>query len=278
MSKGKAIVDVIRGPGFVGHETAGEMNFLYQTSTIKSEKYDVGDRVVLPDGRVFRYGKATNIVTHIMQGLKFYGRVEDGIGYKVPAQTQAIGDTEITVDAGDSGDYTKDQLKGGYVIVHTHGEYTDFTRGIIGNSESDADGNVTLYLDAALHVAVAVAFGVETCPNPYSILQQATSAAGNSSGQDSYTSVAGMAMTLTTVANQYLWIQTWGPCWINPQGAVGYTPATNRRTMFFTNEGSIIKNSAAVVTTSLQQIAGFLLTRETAGGTGPPLMMLQISP
>ncbi len=277
MAKGRAIVKHMGKEGQVGYETAGQYDFLYRTSTIQDPDYDVGDRVVLADGRVFRYGKATNIVTHIMQGLKFYGRVEDGISYKVPAQTQKIGDREITVDAGDSGDYTKDQLKGGYVIVHTHGEYSDFSRGIIGNTASDGDGNVTLYLDAALKIAVTVAFGVETCPNPYSILQQATSAAGNSSGADSYTSVAGFALVLTSVANQYLWIQTWGPIWINPQGAVGYTPATNRRTVFFTNEGSIIAASAAAASTSLQQIAGFLITRETAGGTGPPLVMLQIS-
>ncbi len=278
MAKGRAITDQVAHPSQVSYETAGQWDFLYETSTVKSAKYDVGDRVQLPDGRVFRYGLATNIVTHMMQGLKFYGRVEDGIAYKAPTQTQAIGDREVTVDAGDSGDYTEDQLKGGYVIFHTHGEYTDFSRGIIGNSASDGDGNVTLYLDAALHVAVAVAFGVETCPNPYSILRQATSAAGTGSAADSYTSVAGFALTLTAAANQYLWIQTWGPIWINPQGAVGYTPATNRRTVFFTNEGSIIASSAAVVTTSLQQIAGFLITRETAGGTGPPLVMLQISP
>lgn len=276
MSKGKAKVLHPNRAGLVGHENAPSWEYLYKTSTIKDPNWDVGDRVVLPDGRVFRYGLATNIVTNTHQGLKFYGRVEDGIAYKVPAQTQDIGDKEITVDAGDSGDYTVDQLKGGYVIVHTHGENADFSRGIIGNSASDGDGNVTIYLDAALHIAIAVAFGVETCPNPYSILQQRTAATGVDTA-DNYTSVAGMPLVKTTVANQYLWVQTWGPAWVNPQGDIGYTPATNRRTLFFTNEGAIIIKSVAVVTTSLQQIAGFLITRETAGGTGPPLVMLQIS-
>lgn len=276
MSKSTARVDYLGSAGLVQSVSQGSWDFLYRANTVIDPKWNVGDRVVLPDGRVFRYGKAENLVRNTMQGLKFYGRVEDGITYKTPTQSQAIGDLEITVDAGDSGDYTKDQLAGGYVIVHTHGDYADFSRGIVGNSPSDADGNVTLYLDARLSVAITTAYGVETCPNPYAILSHRSAASGGSGG-DSYTSVAGIPLVKTTADDTYLWVQTWGPCWINPQGDIGYTPATNRRTLFFTNEGSIIIKSAAAASTSLQQIAGFLITRETAGGTGPPLVMLQIS-
>ncbi len=276
MTRSIARVNYLGEAGIVQSISQGAWDFLYRTSTVVDPKWNAGDRVVLPDGRVFRYGLATNIVSNTMQGLKFYGRVEDGIAYKTPTQSQAVGDTEITVDAGDSGDYTEDQLRGGYVIVHTHGDLQDFSRGIVGNSPSDADGNVTLYLDARLSVAITTAYGVETCPNPYAILQQRTAASGVDAA-DYYTSVAGLPMVKTTVANQYVWVQTWGPCWINPQGDIGYTPAVSRRTLFFTHEGSIIIKSAAAASTSLQQIAGFLITRETAGGTGPPLVMLQIS-
>lgn len=277
MAQGKWKSVLLGIQGLIGHRKAPDWDFLYRTSLIKDTKWEMGDRVVVPDGRVFRYGKATNIVTNTHQGLKFYGRVEDGIAYKLPAQAQAIGDKSIIVDAGDSGDYVQDQLRGGYVIVHTHSANADFSRGIIGNTPSDADGNVTIYLDAALHIAITTAYGVETCPNPYAILQQRTAATGVDTA-DNYTSVAGMPLIKTTVANQYLWVQTWGPAWVNPQGDIGYTAATNRRTLFFTNEGAIIIKSVAAASTSLQQIAGFLITRETSGGTGPPLVNLQINP
>lgn len=276
MAQGKWRSTLLGIQGLIGHANSPNWDFLYETSTILAAKWNVGDRVVTPDGRVFRYGKATNIVTNTMQGLKFYGRVEDGIAYKTPTQAQVIGDKSITVDAGDEGDVAEDELRGGYVIVHTHSDVADFSRGIIGNTVTDANGYVTIYLDAALTIAIKTTYGVETCPNPYAILQQRTAASGVD-GADYYTSVAGLPMVKTTVADQYLWVQTWGPCWINPQGDIGYTPAVSRRTLFFTHEGSIIIKSVAAASTSLQQIAGFLITRETAGGTGPPLVMLQIS-
>ena len=240
-----------------------------------TQNYEIGSRSVDrgPGGsRTFYYGKATNVVKNTMQGLKFYGRVDDAATYTA-CSTQSAGDTTVTITAS----VTKDQLRGGFIIFHTHGEYADFSRRIISNTVTVA-GKTTITLDYPLHIATTTSFGTETCPNPYAFLSYRSAATGSGPGGDYYTSVAGIPTRKTTAANQYVWIQTWGPVWINPQGAVGYTPATNRRDMVFTLEGSIIKLDANAQTTSSQQRAGFLLTRETAGGTGPPLMMLQITP
>lgn len=241
-----------------------------------TQNYEIGSRYVDrgPGGnRTFYYGKSINIVRNTMQGLKFYGRVEDGASYTA-CSTQSADDTTVTITAS----VTVDQLRGGFIIFHTHGEYADFSRRIISNTVTNAAGKSTLTLDYPLHIATTTSFGTETCPNPYAFLSYRSAASGGSDGGDSYTSVAGIPTRKAAAANSYLWIQTWGPIWINPQGAIGYTPATNRRDMVFTHEGSIIKKDANAQTTSSQQRAGFLLTRETAAGTGPPLMMLQISP
>ena len=253
--------------------------FLYKTpSTTQDPDWAVGDRVALPDGRVFRYGKCTNICLNTMQGLKFYGQEGDGIAYKVPTQTQDVGDTSITVDAGDEGDVDLDELRGGYIIVHTHTDYVDFTRGIVGNTAADSSGYVTIYLDAPLSVAIKITYGTETCPNPYRFLSYRSAAVAGGPGGDAYSSVAGIPLNKTTAANQFVWIQTWGPCWINPQGALGYGVVADRRDVVFTREGSVIAVDSQTATTSMMQRAGFLLTGDDASATGPPLIMLQISP
>ena len=275
MAKGRHITDTVAHPAQVSYETAGQWDFLYETSLVKSAKYDVGDRVQLPDGRVFRYAKATNIISATDFGLKFWGQTDDGVNYTAPLQTELATSREITIDAGDSGDHVADEFKGGYVIIHTHTDVHTMSRGIIGNTASDGDGYITLYVDAPWIKDIEVAYGVETCPNPYASVQVHQAGHG---GGDTYSSVAGMPLVKTTVANQYLWLQTWGPCFINPTGATGNNVVENRRQVRFNYEGIITGTDGQTATTSILQSAGFIITREDSGGTGPPLVMLQISP
>lgn len=275
MSKGRAIVKHVGKEGVIGYETASQYDFLYTTSVIKDPEYDIGDRVVLADGRVFRYAKATNIISATQFGLKFWGQLDDGIDYTAPIQTELATARQLTVDAGAEGDYVVDELKGGYIIIHTHSVNNHITRGIIGNTASDGDGNVTIYVDAPWGVVIAVAYGVETCPNPYASVR--VKQASHGGGGDRYSSVAGMPAVKTTVANQYLWLQTWGPCWVNPQGDVAHVAAVDRRGLLFDYEGSITQVDVSDATAKKMQYAGFIITRDDSGGTGPPLIMLQIS-
>ena len=55
MSKGKPIADTLGYPGQVVYDTATQMIDLYEVSVIKNPKYDIGDKIDLADGRVFRY-------------------------------------------------------------------------------------------------------------------------------------------------------------------------------------------------------------------------------
>ena len=276
MSKGKARTKLLaHSVGLTeGNFGGSSWAFLYETSTIKHPDYNVGDRVALPDGRVFRYAKATNIISSQNFGLKFWAELGDGIGYVAPDQGQDIGDTSVHVTAAG---ITEDELRGGYIIIHTHGLSDDQFMGIVGNTATDSDGDVTIYLDAPLTVAVLTTHGVEVYPNPYMSVR--VKQASHGGGGDRYSSVAGVPVVKTTAVDQYLWLQTWGPCWINPQGAVGATVTVDRRGLVFDYEGSITQLDVNIATTAMMQYAGFIINRESVGnGTGPPLVMLQISP
>ena len=272
MSKGKAKVFYEHSAGSVGVSDAPIWDFLYRTSTVRDEKYNIGDRVVLPDGRVFRYAKATNIVTSTKYGLKFWNRIADGIGALL-AQGQAVGDTSIKIAAAG---VTEDEFRGGYIIIHV-GTIPQY-RGVIGNTVTDSAGNIIVYLDASLTTAVTVANWTEILQSPYSSVHF-----GGTVGDD-YSSVAGIPTVITAAANQYVWVQTWGPIWINPHGAslTGAGTLGGEHKLVFDFEGSVCieddVNHGGAADTDEHQLAGFIIDRRAAVTEGPPLVMLSISP
>lgn len=274
MSKGIAKVKLEGSAGQVMPQGAGvgDWDFLYQTSTVKPPKWNVGDRVVLPDVRVFRLAKATNIVPNCKYGLKFWNRISDGVAVALGAAL-VVGDRSLTIAAAG---VTLDEYRGGYVILHggTHHQF----RGVVGNSATDTAGNIIVYLDAAIQIAVAAGQWTELVQSPYDNV--------NYSGvlPNDYTSVAGIPNVTTVAANQYLWLQTWGPIWVNPHGA-SLTDAGllgGERKLVFDAEGSIcIEDDVAhggMADTDEHQIAGFIIDRQEALTSGPPLVMLTISP
>lgn len=249
---------------------------IYEADTVA--RVPVGTRMVAGDGRVFRYARATAEVDMCNFGLKFYDQLGDGITYTAPLQTQAVGDMTIKVDAGSAAAVTKDELVGGYIMIHTHTEYDNQFRMITANTLADADGYTTITVDGPWTIAITTSFGVEVVRNPYISVRLLHAYSGG--GGNGYTSVAGLPMCKTTAANQYLWLQTWGPMWVNPQGASLQDAglATDERQLVFDYEGSVIVVGDAVNTTVSMQHAGFIIDRTAAGASGPPLMMLQISP
>ena len=270
MAKGITKVEYVRSKDVVVSDVSN-WGYIYSTSLTRDQRWNVGDRVVLPDGRVFRYGLASNIVAKVNVGLKFWDELTDGITYTALLQGQAAGDLSIRVDAGAAAAVTKDQLRGGYVIFHVG--YTTAVRGIIGNTLADSDGYTTIYVDAPFQVALTTADRVEVHTNPYANLRY-RGAAG-----DEYSSVAGVPAVTTAAADQYLWIQTWGPCFIAPQSPVGATPTAHLRQLVFRPDGAIDQHDSTEAYNAKQQHAGFIIARESVGnGSDSPLMMLQISP
>jgi len=260
---------------FGGLETGQtSLQLLHAESSIQN--CAIGSRRVRWDGRVFRYGKPSNIVSVRHFGLKFWYQIGDGLATTLAASS-SIGDSTITIaDAA----ATLNEYKGGYVTMFSTPVQT---RGILSNT-AVSGGNTIITLDEPLTAAVTIASTyTEVLHNPYSNLRLTAGPSGGDAGND-YSSVAGIPCAITTVANYYLWVQTWGPIWVNPHGSslqdAGITGS--ERKVVFDCEGSITLEDDATHGPCAggedMQPAGFIIDRSAAGTSGPPLIMLQISP
>jgi len=239
-------------------------------------QYSPGTRLVTEDGRVFRYAKASNIVSVRHFGLKFWRQIGDGIA-AVAGGTSAIGDYTVTL----TGTASKDEYMGGYITIFSTPVQSRY---IVSNT---ATSGTTFVVTLAEPLTVAVTSGATYCEAlqcPYANVRLTAGPSGGDSGDD-YSSVAGIPFTITTVANTYLWIQTWGPIWINPHGSslqdTGITGG--ERKLVFDCEGSVcivddVAHGPCGAGGDEQQLAGFIIDRSASGTSGPPLVMLQISP
>jgi len=264
MAKGKAKVNYVHSAGSVSVSDASEWQFLYEKSLVRNPKYNIGDRVVLPDGRVFRYGKSSDALLNTDLLCSF---AEDECqGYEVLKDAQVVGDKQVTFTGAAHAEVAEDALRGGYVIIYHTGAGGDTQfRGIVGNPASGLNANLTVYLDAALdHEVIAASTAAEVWYNPYAALQGAAALSH---------SAAGRPMVNVAAANTYFWIQTWGPCWLSPQVA-GFQAADKQRSAVKRNDGSI-QAIGAEGAGEMTQVVGFLINE---GFTSGPLFMLQISP
>jgi len=260
MSKGIAKVDYLHGPGLIGHSNAPNWDFLYEHSSVKNPKYNIGDRVVLPDGRVFRYAKAASANIEAGKGVKFGGTMaDDGIALCSPAAAEIAGAKSFTVA---NQTFAVDELRGGYCCLYTASStYQQF--GIVGNSAASAS-TVTIYLDHPMTTALGATNGIEVLPNPCRYLTYINDV--------DYNSVAGIPVSVPA-SGEYFWIQTWGPVWCNP-GPYGQGGAATERTLIFWTDGQLRVASDGY---DSMQRAGFLMTRDALGTDSPPFLMLQIS-
>ncbi len=271
MSKGKAITDLPGGrPGLVSHETAPQWSFIYRTSLIKEEKYDIGDHVKLPDGREFVYARSIGECVS-GQGCEF---TYTGLVYGYPIATHAIGEHVVTIaNTGSTtvlthaAAYAEDVLKGGYYVSHDHpgGDDDAQVRGIIGNAYSAINGVLKLYLDGPLHKAVSTDEFTEIFENPYAALRTGTSAA---------LAKAGVPAVQVKATLMYFWVQIKGPCFLAVQASVN----TNDVGCGWRADGSLdgynhlIANDIDGVAEESSQYAGHRLLGNQSG-YGPLFML-----
>jgi hypothetical protein len=219
--------------------------------------YNIGDRVELPDGRVFYYAYS-GAACNSGQGVAFYN-ADPKIAGTVPAAAQAAGDRVVTIA---SQTLAEDVLKGGYVILGGAAT-TAQVRRILGNTACTA-ATVIIYLDAPLDQAITTSTYVEVTYNPFSDLRS-----GNMGGTASW---AGFAAAYVSAASKYFWVQTWGWAWGSPQATV--QAADYVRAVYWRHDGSLdIRPAIATKDYVTDQRAGYVIGR---GSTqGPPLIMLQ---
>jgi hypothetical protein len=209
MTQGKAKVDYLHSEGLVGPQHAPSWDFIYRASTVKDPNWNIGDRVVLPDGREFYYAKSAGACIS-GQGCEF--TAVGVLSYTAAGVSQSVGDKQVTVPAATHDAFTKDELRGGYALIYDGSTNNVQFRGIIGNDATAANVAFVIYLDGALTEAVvAGTSAIEAFQNPYAALQTSIS---------DTKPVAGVPAVKVTAANTYFWVQTRKFCWVAPQGTV----------------------------------------------------------
>ena len=262
MAVGKNRQRLINGDKQVNYETATTWDFLYRTSTTKDPEYNIGDTVRLPDRREFVYAKSSGACTTNV-GCHF--TYTGAVAYTAFATSHAVGSYEITIPAATHDAFTKDELRGGYVLIFD-GASTSYVqlRGITGNAATAADVAFTVTLDAKLTDAVVAGTeAVEVYRNSF---------AGLATSSSTTLPFAGIPATGVSAASMYFWVQVQGVCWSSPQSGVGGT--NGQQGVFWRHDGSVEKADTALATTvpaySSSQYAGYLV-QGTAAGNGPLL-------
>ena len=261
---GKNKCNLMGREGLVSLSNEPDYGFLYETSLVKDAKWNIGDRVALPDGRAFRYCKSSGLCNDETAVEFTAAEVQT---YNTVVETALIGAKSVVVNGGTHETLTVDCLRGGYAIFYSSVGPAQF-RGIIGNTAALTGVDFTVYLDAPLVTQLTAGAGAEVFYNPW--------AAVSSASNDVTCSKAGMPAASVAAANTYFWVQTWGPCWCPPTNA-SFADA-NDRGAYWRHSGAIegeIANASKNSGLNSTQYAGFLLTK---GFTAGPLLMLQVCP
>ena len=266
MAKGKAKVNYVDQTGDVTHGTAPSWDFIYRTSLVRDPDYNIGDRVVLPDGREYRYAKsAAALNTSMACQFTALGTVAN-----TPAtEAVAIGESKVTVPAATHDALAEDELRGGFVIIFgsvSVGADMMF-RGIVGNAVSAEDAALTLYLDGSLDVAIDTSSAYEVYANPWAALTH-TIGSPNANGY------AGPPAAYVSAASMYFWCKIRGPHFCNPQSTVTQNEGTG---VMWRGDGSLEAVATVVDATipdaDTTQYAGYRMMGDYADNG--PIVWLQ---
>ena len=245
---------------------------LHESST--TQKLRLGTRWVRGD-RVFRYAKAgAALIVHRLAAYYDYGVS----GWAVVPTATPAGSTKVYATIGSSegvagnGEVAKHELEGAWVVIFrlkAGAHNTDYIFQIVDNTAVAAGGGTcTLTISSELPYECSTSAYTEITGNIYSDVRMI--AGGNRM-------FVGQPM-IDAAANTYLWLQTWGPTWLNPEGTPG-NDANNNQLVAHGN-GSVVIHNAANATTLGKQHVGTVITRIAGGAEtqGTPLIMLQICP
>lgn len=240
-------------------------NFIYETSLTKRTDFNVGDKVVLPDGREYRYAKSSAACIS-GQGCEF---TYTGLtAYTTFGVAAAVGDDEVTIAAVAHAALTKDELRGGYICIYV-GDTTNnvMFRGIVGNDAAGSGAAIKIYLDGALDQAVVASTSAsEVFRNPYNALRTGTSGDRPK---------AGVPAIKVSAALTYFFVQIKGLIWVAPQANLGNAGGLTGG--FWHDVGNVSDGKTALTATIPNakscQYAGHVVSGSVSGNG--PLFMLQ---
>ena len=264
MSEGKARVNYVDADGDVRHRSTPSWDFLYRVSLVKDPEWDLGDRVVLPDGREFRYARSGSACANAY-GVHFTDAGHQA--YTALGISTVVGDSEMTVPAGTHAAVTEDELRGGYALIFQGGadNYTT-VRQIIGNDASAADLAYKIRLDASLTYAyVAATAAIEIYANPWASVRSG----------GTFQAFAGLPAAYVSATLMYFWVQTKGICWPVAGPALGVDEGTGNGQFsgFWAANGTVVRADVAlagvtVPSANSAQYAGYVVAGDQEGN-GP---------
>ena len=233
-----------------------------------AQRYDIGCAYVF-NGKAYYYAYAGGAVKSRM-GASI--KNPQDILYRACPTTAAIYATSIyaTTVSPDgpsaNGTFTKDYLKGGHVqcSVGTNDD-EDFSRGIVGNSAVTTAGTIRIDLDGPIpHEVTASTAYIEAMASQYANIEY--------NGHVMYPKVG--LPTCYAAAGKWVWVQTWGACWIAPASTVGVNGAIG---VVFRQDGSLDKTYQTVSDNISSQYAGYTIAGVLAGTQAAPFVYLQIA-
>ena len=187
------------------------------------------------------------------------------IPYTAVGASYAVGVSKISLSASTHSAITKDELRGGYVVIWTGAKHDQF-RGVIGNDASAENAAITLYLDGNLSTAITTSHYAEVYENPYASVKTASNAALGKGG---------VPAIYIAATDTYFWVQTLGPRFVAPQSNMNDNGGVGA---YFRHDGSLESVEVAlgaltVPADDTSQYAGFRIIGSQSGNG--PLFMLK---
>lgn len=176
-----------------------------ESSTAQS---DVGQRVVSPDGRVFRYCQAG--ATALVPG-KLYQSAAQITNHQnlTPTAAAAVGATVVTATLGATA-ATLNQYGGGYMVITTT-PGLGYQYLISGHAAVDSAGVITLNLADPISVALTTSSRIDLIANPYrGVILNPTAPTATPVGSAVY----------PVTAAYYGWLQTGGVATLLADGTI----------------------------------------------------------
>lgn len=230
-----------------------------------SQLYDIGTAYVY-NGKAYYYAYVTGAIEGGAAACKTY---KQELSYQLIGAAADIYAESITLTVGATdgiaagGVIAKDSLKGGSVQVHT-GTTTQFSRGIVSNTAATGGAGTTVVkLDGGVPAALTTSMYAEATSSPWAYVFDSTAA---------WMPKVGLT-TCYCAASRWVWLQTWGQCWVSPQtniGTAGYHHA------IFKHDGSIEKITTVDLNHS-DQYAGWTYSWGSGGTQAAPFVFLMIA-
>ena len=244
---------------------------LYEISATQMQR--LGTRLQRGD-RVFRYVKAIATLTSTKLLVRSY--YHQHISYAAINAASPAGSNKVYVTSGsgdgiaNDGTFAAHALEGGYIAIFDASTDEWLNYAILDNDAAVSAGKLTITIDGELPIALTTSDHVEAMCSPYLITGVNT--------QDRYCFM-GLPLRLLTTTYPYGWIQTWGPCWVNPQPLVGVNgPSKPNMVVVARHDGSIDLPVYNDTNVAYAQRVGHVMTIAQDGTQGAPFINLQIMP